>query len=238
MRLCTNATESNFKQCDIYAQNIQAIPGDWNNPGGHCTQPSNDRRMSEPIRSNQAQRISPPIPPRPRSAQLPELQPELHPNQEVILDEMGEGEMVENKLVIPDEMMQYLNQVIMLAYSFSIQIHIISLTLISFNVKIIALYRFKRVEIKVIAAVLCLFVNRRYARIFCIINDRCNPRVITINHINKTVIPLSKSHSNLVRTIRILLPHLMANVRAHVRLSLRRSIVRHRITDPRLLVAK
>lgn len=52
------------------------------------------------------------MPPRPRSAQLPEL----HPNQEVILDEVGEGEMVENKLVIPDEMMQYLNQV-----SFSIQ---------------------------------------------------------------------------------------------------------------------
>lgn len=64
--------------------------------------------MSEPTRSNQAQRISPPIPPRPQSAQLSEL----HPNQEVILDEVGEGEMVENKLVIPDEMMQYLNQVI------------------------------------------------------------------------------------------------------------------------------
>jgi len=139
MRLCTNSTESNFKRYDMYAQNIQAIPGDWNNPSGHCTQPSNDRRMSEPIRSNQAQRTSPPIPPRPRSAQLPELQPELHPNQEVILDEMGEGEMVENKLVIPDEMMQYLNQVIMLAYFLSIQIHIISLTLISFNLKIIAL---------------------------------------------------------------------------------------------------
>lgn len=116
LRLCTNATGSSFKRYDIYAQNIQAMPGDWNNPSGHCTQPSSDRRMSEPIRSNQAQRTSPPIPPRPRSAQLPELQPELHPNQEVILDEMGEGEMVENKLVIPDEMMQYLNQVITLAY--------------------------------------------------------------------------------------------------------------------------
>lgn len=34
----------------------------------------------------------------------------------MILDEVGEGEMVENKLVIPDEMMQYLNQVIMLIY--------------------------------------------------------------------------------------------------------------------------
>lgn len=63
--------------------------------------------MSEPARSVQSQRTSPPMPPRPRSAQLPEL----HPNQEVVLDEVGEGEMVENKLVIPDEMMQYLNQV-------------------------------------------------------------------------------------------------------------------------------
>lgn len=34
----------------------------------------------------------------------------------MILDEMGEGEMVENKLVIPDEMMQYLNQVITLTW--------------------------------------------------------------------------------------------------------------------------
>lgn len=63
--------------------------------------------MSEPTRGHQTQRNSPPVPPRPRSAQLPEH----HPNQEVILDEVGEGEMVENKLVIPDEMMQYLNQV-------------------------------------------------------------------------------------------------------------------------------
>jgi len=90
-------------------QNIQTMPSDaWNSQNGHCTQSTtNDRRMSEPIRSNQVQRTSPPIPPRPRSVQLPDL----HPNQEVILDEVGEGEMVENKLVIPDEMMQYLNQV-------------------------------------------------------------------------------------------------------------------------------
>lgn len=94
-----------------HPQSIQAMPGDWSNPSGHCTQPSGDRRMSEPTRINQAQRTSPTISPRPRSAQLPEL----HPNQEVILDEVGEGEMVENKLVIPDEMMQYLNQVIILS---------------------------------------------------------------------------------------------------------------------------
>lgn len=108
------------------------MPNDWNNPSGHCTQPSSDRRMSEPIRSNPVQRTSPPIPPRPRSAQLPELQPELHPNQEVDLDEVGEGEMVENKLpVIPDEMMQYLNQVITSVFS-KLFIFDIFLTLISF----------------------------------------------------------------------------------------------------------
>lgn len=82
------------------------MPGDWM-PSGHCSQPAGDRRMSEPARTHQGQRTSPLMPPRPRSAQLPEL----HPNQEVILDEVGEGEMVENKLVIPDEMMQYLDQV-------------------------------------------------------------------------------------------------------------------------------
>lgn len=64
-----------------------------------------DRRMSEPARGYQNQRISPPMPPRPRSAQPPQL----HPNCEVDLDEVGEGEL-ESKLVLPDEMMQYLQQ--------------------------------------------------------------------------------------------------------------------------------
>uniref|UniRef100_A0A182J1L6 C2H2-type domain-containing protein n=1 Tax=Anopheles atroparvus TaxID=41427 RepID=A0A182J1L6_ANOAO len=41
----------------------------------------------------------------------PTMAGKLHPNQEVVLDEVEEGEMVENKLVIPDEMLQYLNQV-------------------------------------------------------------------------------------------------------------------------------
>ncbi|XP_057336972.1 transcriptional activator cubitus interruptus-like isoform X2 [Microplitis mediator] len=88
-------------------QGVQSIPSEWT-ATSHCLpQPSGDRRMSEPTRGYQTQRTSPPVPPRPRSAQLPEL----HPNQEVVLDEVGEGEMVENKLVIPDEMMQYLNEV-------------------------------------------------------------------------------------------------------------------------------
>ncbi|XP_049842532.1 transcriptional activator cubitus interruptus isoform X3 [Schistocerca gregaria] len=54
----------------------------------------------------------PPPPSRPASAILPPIPPrELHPNQEVVLDEVAEGEMVENKLVIPDDMLQYLSEV-------------------------------------------------------------------------------------------------------------------------------
>lgn len=69
--------------------------------------------MSEPIQSTS---LATP-PPRPRST-LPGLQPagtpgELvhHPNQEVVLDEVGEGEMLESKLVLPDDMVMYLSQV-------------------------------------------------------------------------------------------------------------------------------
>lgn len=61
-------------------------------------QPSASERKS-PLNKNQQQK---PI--------TPKLDLE-HPNQEVVLDEVGEGEMVENKLVIPDEMVHYLNQV-------------------------------------------------------------------------------------------------------------------------------
>lgn len=74
---------------------------------------SDARRMSEPCHT-MVDRKSPP--PRPASVSLSPLKgnitsPELHPNQAVMLDEVGEGEMVENKLVIPDEMVRYLNQV-------------------------------------------------------------------------------------------------------------------------------
>lgn len=37
--------------------------------------------------------------------------PPNHPNSGIVLDEVGEGHMVEEKLVVPDEMLQYLNQV-------------------------------------------------------------------------------------------------------------------------------
>lgn len=74
---------------------------------------SDTRRMSEPCHTL-TDRKSPP--PRPASVTLSPLKgavssTELHPNQAVVLDEVGEGEMVENKLVIPDEMVHYLNQV-------------------------------------------------------------------------------------------------------------------------------
>lgn len=54
------------------------------------------------------------VPTRPTSAAVLSPLPrggDLHPNQEVVLDEVAEGEMVENKLVIPDEMVHYLSQV-------------------------------------------------------------------------------------------------------------------------------
>ena len=38
--------------------------------------------------------------------------PPNHPNSGIVLEEVGEGHMVEEKLVVPDEMLQYLNQVI------------------------------------------------------------------------------------------------------------------------------
>ncbi|XP_073971913.1 transcriptional activator cubitus interruptus isoform X1 [Rhodnius prolixus] len=66
------------------------------------------RRMSEPCQTTSV--TSPP--PRPRST-LPPVASELtlHPNQEVVLDEVGEGELLESKLVLPDDMVMYLNQV-------------------------------------------------------------------------------------------------------------------------------
>ncbi|XP_066902074.1 zinc finger protein GLI2 isoform X1 [Halyomorpha halys] len=67
------------------------------------------RRMSEPCQGTNV--TSPP--PRPRST-LPAMNPlpePNHPNQEVVLDEVGEGELIESKLVLPDDMVMYLNQV-------------------------------------------------------------------------------------------------------------------------------
>lgn len=84
-----------------------------NIPTTSTTASSDTRRMSEPCHT-MTDRKSPP--PRPASVTLSPLKGtvnsmELHPNQAVLLDEVGEGEMVENKLVIPDEMERYLNQV-------------------------------------------------------------------------------------------------------------------------------
>ncbi|KAB0792111.1 hypothetical protein PPYR_14072 [Photinus pyralis] len=91
-----------------------AIQQTWLSKLPEGTDTSTDsRRMSEPCHV-MTERKSPP--PRPASVSLSPLKGtvnsgELHPNQAVVLDEVGEGEMVENKLVIPDEMVHYLNQV-------------------------------------------------------------------------------------------------------------------------------
>lgn len=83
----------------------------------------NDRRMSEPLnRICEKEPLSPTR--RPRSvtpkptktsvlggSNMSSFATEYHPNQEVILDEVQEGEMVEDKLIIPEEFLDYLNQV-------------------------------------------------------------------------------------------------------------------------------
>ncbi|KAK3920248.1 Transcriptional activator cubitus interruptus [Frankliniella fusca] len=96
-----------------------AAPG----PAPACPTPAqhgahgDGRRMSEPCRVGlAAPELHPQQPPRPHSTMCLPLplgmaKQELHPNQEVALEEVGEGEMLESKLVIPDEMLQYLNQV-------------------------------------------------------------------------------------------------------------------------------
>lgn len=84
---------------------------------------SADRRMSEPVHHSADKEPLSPIR-RPRSVTpkpakssamnatgLPTLPAEHHPNQEVVLDEVEEGEMVEDKLIIPEEFLDYLNQV-------------------------------------------------------------------------------------------------------------------------------
>lgn len=71
--------------------------------------------MSEPCQGTNV--TSPP--PRPRST-LPAMNPlpePNHPNQEVVLDEVGEGELIESKLVLPDDMVMYLNQVLNAVFS-------------------------------------------------------------------------------------------------------------------------
>ncbi|PSN43509.1 hypothetical protein C0J52_13404, partial [Blattella germanica] len=85
--------------------------GGWLPSGTNLGNIADNRRMSEPCRGG-SDRSTPP-PPRPNSVVLPPIAraQELHPNQEVVLDEVAEGEMVEKNLVIPDEMLHFLSQV-------------------------------------------------------------------------------------------------------------------------------
>lgn len=89
-----------------------------------------DRRMSEPVNfgANEKPLLSPPERPRSVTPKLGSamklnsgaasaattvapINVEQHPNREVDLDEVEEGEMVEDKLIIPEEFKNYLNQV-------------------------------------------------------------------------------------------------------------------------------
>lgn len=198
------------------------MPGDWNGPSGHCTQPSGDRRMSEPTRGHQTQRNSPPVPPRPRSAQLLEH----HPNQEVILDEVGEGEMVENKLVIPDEMMQYLNQVSRLSRN---RVNIFVLNSIGiYSLISRCSSRFKLEGLRsTVAAVPYLSVSRRSAPILCTINARCSLPATTANPISRSAILNRNLLNRLARITRTLLRPLTTSVPARDLRSPARNTVLH-----------
>lgn len=86
------------------------------NPGTSYGQnyANNDRRFSEPVAASSNFFMTPQRTDTNNTTpkqKLPSPTKEFHPNQEVDLDEVEENEMVENKLVIPDEMLQYLNEV-------------------------------------------------------------------------------------------------------------------------------
>ena len=66
------------------------------------------RRASDPVRpmGRPPRPLGPPAgPPRRRASAR------RHPNQEVVLDELSEDQYIEERLVLPDEMVNYLQQV-------------------------------------------------------------------------------------------------------------------------------
>lgn len=77
---------------------------------------SMNRRMSEPVQPNTnmnniiSQKMNTPSITT-KSSTIAPINVEQHPNREVDLDEVEEGEMVEDKLIIPEEFKNYLNQV-------------------------------------------------------------------------------------------------------------------------------
>lgn len=107
----------------------------------HITQPNVEanssiasRRLSEPVQQSSYERLitspttltstfqnvdlvntkkstKPLVGAEPASKETTETSLDHHPNEKVNLDEVEEDELIENKLVLPDEMLQYLNQV-------------------------------------------------------------------------------------------------------------------------------
>ncbi|XP_019756880.2 transcriptional activator cubitus interruptus isoform X2 [Dendroctonus ponderosae] len=101
--------------CNLITQNQSVNLHQLNNHSvtWASTTSSEGRRASEPSRLGMEPRgpESGPTALSPLPLRRVQSSTELHPNQAVQLDEVGEGEMVENKLVLPDEMLMYLNQV-------------------------------------------------------------------------------------------------------------------------------
>lgn len=113
------------------SQNMAAYPRQSQTPGAtmpsYTQQPTQGqremRRASDPVRPLAAQPAVP-LPPLNSALQRHHSYnnvqqpmrgnvryPPAHPNEGIVLEEVGEGHMVEEKLVVPDEMLQYLNQV-------------------------------------------------------------------------------------------------------------------------------
>lgn len=120
------------------SHNMTAYPRQSQTPGAvlpsYTQQPTHGqreiRRSSDPVRPLAAQ-TAVPLPPLNSALQRhhsfnnvqqpmrgglgqtarPNGYPPSHPNEGIVLEEVGEGHMVEEKLVVPDEMLQYLNQV-------------------------------------------------------------------------------------------------------------------------------
>lgn len=101
-----NQTMNSWQQQPARPASACHVPSSLLQPNGEA------RRMSEPTRPLQPspRLLLPPLSRTPApSASAASAGP--HPNQAVVLDEVGEGEMVENKLVLPDEMLHFLSQV-------------------------------------------------------------------------------------------------------------------------------
>lgn len=103
----------NPAQCGPYFPPTYNNPQQWNapkmqNPRELPTYPQNPPPTVAPVIKTQQPQV--PVQQQPAAGPAARL-PQHHPNEEVVLDEFDENEMIENKLVLPDDMLNYLQNV-------------------------------------------------------------------------------------------------------------------------------